>query len=257
MTTQLKVNTAAAITVHAGRHLKRWWRTPSAVFMGIGMPLMMILVIQIMFSGMIETFAGQPMNMAAMSVLVAVSQAFTVALVRAGGIVQERHAGLPARFSTLPSPPFTGILGMIVSTTVISFIAMLVAVGSGLVLGADFGSLSGLLGCLLVLVLTAISAGCVGVMLGYLVDTPQGAMSFVPLVMLPMFFNTAMMPREMYLAAIRPLVDISPVTVTVELVRAVVDGAVTVGAVWPWAAWFGGLALVSLLVLARKVGARQ
>ena len=54
-----------------------------------------------------------------------------------------------------------------------------------------------------IMTVIAITAGAVGVMLGYVAETPQGAVSFAPLVMAAMFFNTAMMPREMYAEVLR------------------------------------------------------
>ena len=57
---------------------------------------------------------------------------------------------------------------------------MIAAVVIGLVYGADFRTATGLVGTLVVLAVVSVAAGAVGVMLGFVVDTPQGAVSFAP-----------------------------------------------------------------------------
>lgn len=106
--------------------------------------------------------------------------------------------------TSMPGPRSAAIVGRILAEAARAFATTLAAVALGLVLGAEFGGAVHLLGVLVVLAFVAVSAGAVGVMLGHLVETPQGAFSFAPLVMAAMFFNTAMMPREMYAAVLRP-----------------------------------------------------
>ncbi|MGO1480589.1 MAG: ABC transporter permease [Brachybacterium sp.] len=243
---------AGAVGVHARRVLRRWTRSPASILSSVAMPILMLVVLHVMFSGMVEQFSGAPMDMAAVSVMIAVSQAFIAALMGAGSIVQERHDGLPNRLATLPAHPSSSIIGRILGESVISFVAMIAAVAVGLAYGADHGSAAGLLGILAVLAVSALVAGAVGVMLGYLVDSPQGAVSFAPLVMAAMFFNTAMMPREMYAPVLRPVVDLSPVTAVTELTAALADGRPIIAEMAPFAAWAAGLIVLSLVVLSRR-----
>ncbi len=253
----LHIGWAGAVGVHAGRLLKRWRRSPASVFSTVMMPMVMLVIMKIMFSGMVEQFSGVPMNIASISVMIAVSQAFTVALIGAGGIVQERHDGLPDRLATVPGPRFAGMAGRILASSVISWLSMLSAVAVGLALGADFGSPAALAGTLAILMAVALASGSIGVMLGFTVDTPQGAMSFVPLVMVAMFLNPGMMPRELYAEPLRPMVDFSPVTAVLELMNAVMAGHVTPAVVIPFVAWFAALTALGLLILARKTTAAR
>ena len=102
------------------------------------------------------------------------------------------------------------------------------------------------------------AAGAFGVMLGYMVGTPQGAFSFTPLIMAFTVFNTAMMPRDMYAPALRPAVDVSPVTVVSQLVDTILFDQISVSHVAVFLCWFGGIAALSVLVLIRRVkGARR
>ena len=135
---------------------------------------------------------------------------------------------------------------------------MIAAVVIGLVYGADFRTATGLVGTLVVLAVVSVAAGAVGVMLGFVVDTPQGAVSFAPLVMAAMFFSTAMMPRDMYAEVLRPIVDVSPLTAVTELSDALINDRVVAGDIVLFVGWFAGLIIFSLVILARKtVGSRR
>ena len=127
-----------------------------------------------------------------------------------------------------------------------------------MVYGADFRTATGLVGTLVVLAVVSVAAGAVGVMLGFVVDTPQGAVSFAPLVMAAMFFSTAMMPRDMYAEVLRPIVDVSPLTAVTELSDALINDRVVAGDIVLFVGWFAGLIALSLVVLTRKtVGGRR
>ena len=139
-----------------------------------------------------------------------------------------------------------------------AFVSMIAAVVIGLVYGADFRTATGLVGTLVVLAVVSVAAGAVGVMLGFVVDTPQGAVSFAPLVMAAMFFSTAMMPRDMYAEVLRPIVDVSPLTAVTELSDALINDRVVAGDIVLFVGWFAGLIIFSLVILARKtVGSRR
>ncbi|MDO4717654.1 MAG: ABC transporter permease [Propionibacteriaceae bacterium] len=248
----------SAVWVHAGRLLTRWLRSPADILSTLGMPVMMMVILNVMFSGMVEQFSGAPMDMTGVCVMIAVAQSFTAALMGAGSIVQERHEGLPDRLATLPGKQSTAMAGRILAESTKSFASMLAALGTGFAYGADFGTVAGLLGALTVLAIVAVAAGAVGVMLGFVVDTPQGAVSFAPLVMAAMFFNTAMMPRDMYAEVLRPIVDLSPVTAVTGLVDSLVAGSSMADHVFSFATWFGGLIVFSVVVLTRKaIGYRR
>ena len=150
------------------------------------------------------------------------------------------------------------MIGRILAESVTAFISMIAAVVIGLVYGADFRTATGLVGTLVVLAVVSVAAGAVGVMLGFVVDTPQGAVSFAPLVMAAMFFSTAMMPRDMYAEVLRPIVDVSPLTAVTELSDALINDRVVAGDIVLFVGWFAGLIIFSLVILARKtVGSRR
>ena len=150
------------------------------------------------------------------------------------------------------------MIGRILAESVTAFVSMIAAVVIGLVYGADFRTATGLVGTLVVLAVVSVAAGAVGVMLGFVVDTPQGAVSFAPLVMAAMFFSTAMMPRDMYAEVLRPIVDVSPLTAVTELSDALINDRVVAGDIVLFVGWFAGLIIFSLVILARKtVGSRR
>ena len=256
-TEKLRVSWLQAVEVHAGRLLTRWMRSPAAIVYTVGVPVAMVAIIRLMFSGMVQQFSGTPMDMTDVAIMVAVSQAFTGGLSGAGAIVQERHEGLPQRLATLPGPRGTAISGRILAESIRAFASMLVALAVGALCGASFGGPVHLLGIIASLTVVAMAAGAFGLMLGYVVETPQGAFSFTPLVMAFTVFNTAMMPRDMYAAALRPFVDASPVTAVSRLVDAIVSERVQAWQILVFFCWFVGLVLLSALVLSRKMNGLQ
>lgn len=124
-------------------------------------------------------------------------------------------------------------------------------------LGAGFGTLTHAIHVLLALVVVAISSGALAVMMGYLVETPQGAVSFVPLIMSAMFFNTAMMPRELYASSLQPVVDLSPITAVAQVVDDILVDEWSPDHLLLFLAWYIGLAGFGGLVLWLKTGARR
>ena len=82
-------------------------------------------------------------------------------------------------------------------------------------------------------------------------------MSFAPLVMAAMFFNTAMMPRDMYAEVLRPVVDGSPITAITQLVSDIRGDGIEAEHLVLFLAWFGGLLLLSIVVLSAKARSRR
>lgn len=246
-----------AVAIHAGRLLRRWLRSPAILISAFGMPVMMMLTIIVMFRGMVEQFTGATMELTGVTVMVAVSTMLTGALMGAGSTVQERHEGLMDRINTFPGHGSAAYLGRIVAETLRAFLAAPLAMVVALLFGADFGSLVGALRMLAVLLIAAIASGTFGVMMGYLAETPQGAVAASPVIMAATFFNTAMMSRELYAPALRPVVDASPITAVADLAHDALIGDANTGHLWLFVLWFGGLTVLSITVVAHKVRRRS
>ena len=212
------------------------------------MPIMMMVTIIVMFRGMIEQFTGQDMNLAGIAVMIAVSSMLTGALMGAGSTVQERHEGLTSRIQTFPGHPSSSYVGRIVAEALRAFIAAPITLIIAALFGAHVGDFLAVLRLLVVLLLVAIASGAFGVMMGYVAETPQGAVGASPLIMAAMFFNTAMMPRELYAPALRPIVDFSPITAVADLAEDARVGQVDATNIWLFLLWFGGLTALSSAV---------
>ena len=251
------INWFAAVCIHADRLLKHRLRSPAAIASAVGMPVVMIVMTLVIFDGMVEQFTGSGMNVGALAVMVAFSSSFTAALMGAGDTVHERHQGLPDRLATMPGHVSSGYIGRVVSEVVRAEVSVVTAMVVGLIAGAEFGSAVNFWSILGIMTVVAITAGAVGVMLGYVAETPQGAVSFAPLVMAAMFFNTAMMPREMYAEVLRPVVDGSPITAITQLVSDIRGDGIEAEHLVLFLAWFGGLLLLSIVVLSAKARSRR
>ena len=58
-----------AVEVHASRILIRWMRSSAAVSYSVGVPMAMVIIIKLMFSGMVAQFSGAPMNMVDVAIM--------------------------------------------------------------------------------------------------------------------------------------------------------------------------------------------
>lgn len=246
-----------AVAIHTGRHLTRWLRSPVILFTAVAFPVMMMLIFVIMFRGMIEQFTSAPVDLLGISVMVAVSSMLTGAIMGAGTTVQERQEGFMDRICTMPGPVSAGYTGRILAESLRAFLAAPITMLIALIFGADIGTPAAALRVLAVLLLVAIASGAFGVMMGYLAQTPQGAVAVSPVIMVAMFFNTAMMPTELYAAPLRPIVNLSPITAVADLTHDALAGDTNLAPVTLFILWFGGLMLLSITVIAAKARTRR
>lgn len=243
-----KVSNTKLIWIHCKRILKRWKSNPSLLVMSFVFPIMSMVLVKFLFSGLIELFTGQEMNLANLSVAIGIMSMFTGAITGAGTIVQERRKGIMSRFASLPGPVYTSEAGRIMAESLRALLSALAALVTSLIFGANFVSLEIFLRTFLVLAIIAISVGFVAVMLGYATDTPQGAVSFAPLVMLIGFFNSAFMPIEMYSPALRPLAKYSPATIASNIIVDPNSKNLGLGLIY-----FFVLILISVIIISRKL----
>ena len=61
----LRIGWLRAVGVHAGRLLRRWLRSPPSVLSTLVMPVVMLVILNVMFSGMVEQFNSAPLSMIA------------------------------------------------------------------------------------------------------------------------------------------------------------------------------------------------
>ncbi|SJM58171.1 ABC-type multidrug transport system, permease component [Gulosibacter sp. 10] len=227
------------------------------LFTAVAFPVMMMLIFVVMFRGMIERFTGAPVDLPRIWVMIVVSSMLTGAIMGAGSTVQERREGFMDRIRTLPAHASAGYAGRILAESLRAFLAAPLTMLIALVFGADFGSPAAVLRMLAVLLMVAIASGAFGVMMGYLAETPQGAVAASPAIMAAMFFNTAMMPSERYAAPLRPIVDVSPITAVANLSQDALAGGTSISHITLFVLWFGGLVLLSVAVIAFKARLRR
>lgn len=245
-----------AVFVHAKRLVKRWLRSSTMIFVTLGMPIISMVVMVVMFKGMIEQITRDNLNITGMTLMIAVASMFTGALMGAGSTVQERHEGLMDRLDTFPGYRSTAYVGRILAETLRALIACLSSLGVGVTFGADFGTPVQTLKLVLLLASVAVCAGITGVVMGYAADTPQGAVGFAPVIMAAMFFNTAMMPTEMYAEVLRPAVDHSPITAVAKLGNDILTDSFAAAHLWLFVIWFAGLSVLGVAVMFYKARRR-
>lgn len=243
-----RISSLKLMKLHCLRILKRWQSNPNLIIMSLIYPIASFILMQVLFSGLIELLTGKPMNIASFSLVIGIMSMFTGAIMGAGTIVQERKQGIISRFASLPGPIYTSEAGRIFAEILRAFSSAIVTIIVSLFFGANFISLSILMKTIILLFLVAISVGFIAVMLGYLSNTPQGAVAFAPLIMISGFFNSTIMPIDMYAPALRGLAKYSPITVATQIVRQPNIQNISLGMIY-----FLGSILLSVIIITRKI----
>lgn len=248
LTDNQQVSTWSLIKLHCQRIFKRWKANPTLILMAFIFPIGSFVLMQLLFSGMIELLTRKPMNLADFSLVIAIMSMFTGAITGAGTIVKERKEGIVTRFASLPGPMFVSEAGRVLAETVRALFSAVVTLIVAFIFGADYNSLDIFIKTCLVLIFVAITVGFVAVMLGYASETPQGAVAFAPLIMVFGFFNSAVMPLKMYAPALRNLAKYSPITVASHLITQPNMQVVCLALVY-----FLSLIIISIIIIRKKV----
>lgn len=224
-----------AFIAHLHRLLRTWGRDPGTVVMVVAAPLLYLFIMMRLFGGLVRRFTGDFPESAAV-LLVIVSWAFILTMTGTAVVFQERSSGLHDRFATMPQPYRVVLLARAAAEfiRVLVMAAVVLAVAEATtgsrVLAEHRGAAAG------VLVLVAAAAAAFGTWVAFSVTSPQGAVAFMPLIVVAMFLNTALLPEERYRPALAPIARNTPVSAAAE--------AALGGSPWACLLWFAGIALL-------------
>lgn len=236
----------SAYFAHVMRLLRTWFRQPSIVIMIAIAPLIYLFIMLRLFGGLVRQFTGAFPEDAA-TILVIVSWAFILTLTNTAVVFQERRSGLHDRFATMPTAYqvvfFASATAEFVRVVIMELVVVTVA---------EFTTDSDLWAShaghmLLALVLLALASATFGTWVAFSVTSPQGAVTFMPLIVVVMFLNTALLPEERFRPALAPIARNTPVSAAAQ--------AALGGNVVPCMLWFGAITVacaVGLVALARN-----
>ena len=205
----------------AERNLRKSLRTPQFIVVEIFVqPIIFVLLFAYVFGGAIRIPGVNYIDFLLPGILV---QTATFGGLNTGlALAEDLNNGLMDRFWSLPMSRFAVILGRIAADTVMSGMAVVVMIGVGMLIGFRFhGSAAEGLAAIGIAVLTGTAFGWVGALLAVLFRTPEGIQSVGFALIFPIvFLSSVFVPIATMPSWLQPLAHHTPITATVNAVRA-------------------------------------
>jgi len=206
---------------------KLTWRQPIGLFMGLGLPLFVLVIFSNMPQALVpdEAFGGRTLMSLYVPVLIVLALAGLAFVGLVTPLTAYREQGVLRRMSTTPAPP-SWILGahLVIDLVVGATTVVLLLVTTRLafdVRGPDHAG-----GFALALGLTAVALFGAGLWVAAVVRTAQmGAVIANVLFFGMMFFAGLWIPREMMTPVLRTMSDYSPLGAAVQAMQTAWTGA--------------------------------
>ncbi|RZQ60534.1 ABC transporter permease [Amycolatopsis suaedae] len=197
--------------VMARRGLAHWWRSPEEVVGALLFPVVSVLLFGYVFGSAMSVPGGGNYREFLMPGLFGMTMVFGLTLTVAG-VVADTARGTTDRFRSMPMAPSAVVTGRSVSDMVRAAVDLAVLAGCGLLVGwRSHGGLWATLAGLGLLLLLRFALIWVGVYIGLLLRTNEGASALYPLVLpFAMVSNTFVAPGLMpdwlgWLAEVNPM----------------------------------------------------
>jgi ABC-2 type transport system permease protein/oleandomycin transport system permease protein len=230
--------------VMAERNLVRLPRSPDLLIGFTIQPIMFVLLFVYVFGGAISTPGYDYVDFLIPGILVQniAFGGFYTAL----GLSEDLTKGLIDRFRSLPTARASVLAGRTVSDLVTNSIAIVVLLGTGLIIGFSFdASIWSILGGVGLLLLFGFAFSWIFALIGMAVSSPEAANGIGFTAIFPLtFISSAFVPVESMPAGLEQFAEANPITVVVDAMRALWLGAPAGDSVWGAVAW--SLALIAV-----------
>lgn len=238
--------------VMAERNLVRLPRSPDLLIGFTIQPVMFVLLFVFVFGGAISTPGYEYVDFLIPGILVQniTFGGFYTAL----GLAEDLTKGLIDRFRSLPTARASVLAGRTLSDIATNTLAIVVLVGTGLVIGFRFDAgLGEILAGAALLVLFGFAFSWIFALIGLLVSSPEAANGIGFTLIFPItFISSAFVPVESMPTGLREFAEYNPITVMVDAMRGLWLGAPAGNAVWGAIAWSVALiAVFAPLAVAR------
>ncbi|MCE7008814.1 ABC transporter permease [Kibdelosporangium philippinense] len=235
------MSTDAAIMLR--RNFKHTLRAPFAVFNGIVMPVLMMVMFVYVFGDAFNVGGGDYVNYATPGMIIfAISYGLSATAI---AVNSDMTKGIINRFKVMDVSRGAVLTGHVVATMVRIGFALAAIVGVAFLFGySPNASFAQWLAAVGVIALVVIAVSWLTVALGLAAKTPESAGgATVPLIMLP-FFSSAVVPADKMGAGIREFAQYQPFTSFIESVRGFLTGVPDTGQTIAAICWSVGLAVI-------------
>ena len=243
----------------AERNLRKSLRTPQFIVIEVFVqPIIFVLLFAYVFGGAIHVATGSYIDFLLPGILV---QTATFSGLNTGiALAEDLKNGLMDRFWSLPMSRFAVIGGRIAADTLLSTVAVLVMIGVGYLIGFRFhaGAIEAL-GAIGLAALTGTTFGMVGALLAVIFRSPEGVQGVGFAIIFPVVFaSSVFVPVSTMPAWLQVIAERTPITASVDAVRALSLGLPLQTLPLTAVVWLAGTILVTGLaasIVYRRMGA--
>jgi len=230
--------------VLAERNLVRLPRSPDLLIGFTIQPIMFVLLFVYVFGGAISTPGYDYVDFLIPGILVQniAFGGFSTAL----GLAEDLTKGLIDRFRSLPTARASVLAGRTVADLATNCVAIVVLLGTGLIIGFSFdASVWSILGGVGLLLLFGFAFSWIFALIGMAVSSPEAANGIGFTAIFPLtFISSAFVPVESMPTGLEQFAEANPITVVVDAMRALWLGAPAGDSIWGAVAW--SLALIAV-----------
>lgn len=261
MTTDRRIPTPRPITIGVAlrdiggitrRNLLRIVRTPQLLLFSSVQPVMFVLLFRYVFGGAIHTPGTNYVDYLLPGIFV--QTALFGGASTAVGLAEDLKGGIVDRFRSLPMARSAVLAGRTIADLVRNLLVVILMVAVGVIVGFRFhGGLGGDIGGLVLVLLFGYAFTWVFATVGLAVKDPETAQvaGFLPLFPL-VFASSAFVPVSSMPGWLRAFANVQPVSVTVNAVRALVDGGPVEHWLWQSLVWTAGILATFVFLAVRR-----
>jgi len=208
-------------------------------------PVLLVVLMKYLFGGAISTGThGSYINFVMPGVFIAAA-AFA-AVTSTVSVAADMHEGVIDRFRTLPIARSSVITGHVIADLARCFIGLAVTIGAGY--AAGFRPAAGPGGwalALAVILLVTFALSWLAVLLGLAGRSVEGAQQLGAIVVIPVFFSSALVPAETMPSWLRVFTGNQPITQALDTLRALLAGQPAGDHLWLTITEFSGIIVIA------------
>ncbi len=235
----------------ARRNLLRIVRNPRLLVISAAQPALLLVLFRYVLGGAIHIPGGSYVDYVAPAVFI--EAVMIGGMATAIGLADDLGSGIIDRFRSLPMARSAVLAGRTLADLSRSVFSLALMVGLGLLVGFSFhGGIGAIVGGLVLVILFGYSFSWVYATIGLLTKDPETAQvaGILPFFVL-VFASSAIVPVATMPGWLQPFARHQPVSITINAVRALLQGEPTHHWVWQSLAWSAGILVVFFTIAVR------
>jgi ABC-2 type transport system permease protein len=208
-------------------------------------PLLLVVLMKYLFGGAISTGThGSYINFAMPGVFAA-AVAFA-AVTTTISVAADMHEGVIDRFRTLPIAKSSVLAGHVIAALARGLIGLAVTVGAGYATGfRPTASAGGWAAAIAVILLVTLALSWLAALLGLAGRSMEAAQQLGAIVVIPVFFSSALVPTATMPSWLRVVTANQPITQAIDTLRALLAGQPPANHLWLAVTEFTGITLIA------------